>query len=132
MGLQRTNKIAAMVCAWRLSMKYTKFRALQESRVGLHERIRLPREIIAAQRGSVLWLILKESLVLVLAGVLIGVPTVFAAGKWISSLLFAVKAADPLAIALGVILMFLVGVVACYVPVLRAMRVDPMVALRYE
>jgi len=68
----------------------------------------------------------------VLVGVLIGVPTVFAAGKWISSLLFAVKAADPLAIALGVILMFLVGVVACYVPVLRALRVDPMVALRYE
>jgi ABC-type antimicrobial peptide transport system permease subunit len=43
-----------------------------------------------------------------------------------------VTAADPLAIALAALLMFLVGVVACYVPVLRAMRVDPMVALRYE
>jgi len=90
------------------------------------------RMALGAQRSNVLWLILKESLVLVLAGVVIGVPIVFAAGKWISSLLFAVKAADPLAIALAAILMFLVGVVACYVPALRGMRVDPMVALRYE
>jgi predicted permease len=90
------------------------------------------RMALGAQRKNVLWLILRESLLLVFAGVVIGVPIVFAAGKWISGLLFEVTAADPLAIALAALLMFLVGVVACYVPVLRAMRVDPMVALRYE
>jgi predicted permease len=90
------------------------------------------RVALGAQRTNVLWLILRESLLLVLVGVGIGVPIVFAAGKWISSLLFGVKPADPLAIALAAVLMFLVGMVACYVPVLRAMRVDPMVALRYE
>jgi predicted permease len=90
------------------------------------------RMALGAQRKNVLWLILRESLLLVFAGVVIGVPIVFAAGKWISSLLFGVQAADPLAIALAALLMFLVGVVACYVPVLRAMRVDPMIALRYE
>jgi predicted permease len=90
------------------------------------------RMALGAQRSNVLWLILRESVLLVLAGVLIGVPFVFAAGKWISSLLFGVKAADPLAITLAAVLMLLVGMVACYVPVLRAMRVDPMIALRYE
>jgi len=90
------------------------------------------RMALGAQRQNVLWLILRESLLLVCVGVVIGVPVVFAVGKWISSLLFGVKAADPLAIALAVVLMFLIGIVACYVPARRAMRVDPIVALRYE
>jgi len=90
------------------------------------------RIALGAQRNNVLWLILKESLLLVVVGVVIGVPIVFAAGKWISSLLFGVKAADPLALAVATLLMFVVAVVACYVPAARAMRVDPMVALRYE
>jgi ABC-type antimicrobial peptide transport system permease subunit len=90
------------------------------------------RMALGAQRQNVLWLILRESLLLVCVGVVIGVPVVFAVGKWISSLLFGVKAADPLAIALAAVLMFLVGIVACYVPARRAMRVDPIVALRYE
>ena len=59
-------------------------------------------------------------------------PVVFAAGKWISSLLFGVRPADPAALALAVALVFLVGVIACYIPARRAMRVDPMVALRHE
>jgi len=90
------------------------------------------RVALGAQRSSVLWLVLKESLLLVVIGVVIGVPIVFAAGKWISSLLFGVKPADPLALALATVLMFVVGVAACYIPAARAMRVDPMVALRYE
>ncbi|MGH9730234.1 MAG: ADOP family duplicated permease, partial [Candidatus Acidiferrales bacterium] len=90
------------------------------------------RIALGAQRSNVLWLVFKESLLLVLVGVVIGVPIVFAAGKWISSLLFGVKAGDPVALALAAVLMFLVCIVACYVPARRAMRVDPMVALRYE
>jgi ABC-type antimicrobial peptide transport system permease subunit len=90
------------------------------------------RMALGAQRKNVLWLILRESLLLVFVGVVVGGPIVFAAGKWISSLLFGVKAADPLAIALATLLMFVVGIVACYVPARRAMNVDPIVALRYE
>jgi len=90
------------------------------------------RVALGAQRSNVLWLVLKESLVLVVIGVVIGVPIVLAAGKWISSLLFGVKPADPLALALAVLLMFVVSIAACYIPAARAMRVDPMVALRYE
>ncbi len=90
------------------------------------------RMALGAQRQDVLWLVLRESLQLVCVGVVLGVPIVFAAGKWISSLLFGVKTADPPAIALGALLMFLVGMVASYVPARRAMLVEPIVALRYE
>jgi predicted permease len=90
------------------------------------------RIALGAQRGSVLWLILRESLLLVLVGVAIGLPAIFGAGRWISSLLFGVKPADPTALALATALMFAAGILACYIPARRAMRVDPMVALRYE
>jgi predicted permease len=90
------------------------------------------RMALGAQRGSVLWLIFRESLLLVLVGVAIGLPAIFGAGKWISSLLFGVTPADPTALALATALMFAAGILACYIPARRAMRVDPMVALRYE
>ncbi len=90
------------------------------------------RIALGAQRRRVLWLILRESLLLVLIGVAIGLPAIFGAGKWISSLLFGVKPADHTAVALATALMFVTGVLACYLPARRAMRVDPMVALRYE
>jgi len=90
------------------------------------------RIALGAQRQSVLWLILRESLLLVLIGVAIGLPAIFGAGKWISSLLFGVKPADPTALALATALMFAAGILACYIPARRAMRVDPIVALRYE
>jgi ABC-type antimicrobial peptide transport system permease subunit len=57
---------------------------------------------------------------------------VFAAGKWISSLLFGLQPADPVALAFAISLMFVVGVLASYIPARRAMRVDPIVALRFE
>lgn len=90
------------------------------------------RIALGAQRSGVLWLVLRQSLLLVVIGVAVGVPVVFAAGKWIASLLFGVKPADPVALALAIALMFVVGIFACYIPARRAMRVDPMVALRHE
>jgi predicted permease len=90
------------------------------------------RIALGAPRSSILWLILRESLLLVVIGAAIGVPLVFAGGKWISSLLFGLQPADPVALAFAIALMFLVGVFASYIPGRRAMKVDPMVALRYE
>ncbi|HXW92255.1 MAG TPA: ABC transporter permease [Terriglobales bacterium] len=90
------------------------------------------RITLGAQRSGILWLILRESLLLVLIGAAIGVPLVCAAGKWISSLLFGLQPADALTLASAIALMFVVGVFASYIPARRAMRVDPMVALRYE
>jgi predicted permease len=90
------------------------------------------RIALGAQRGSVLWLILRESLLLMFVGVAIGLPLILGAGKWIASLLFGVKPADPTALALATAVMFATGILACYIPARRAMRVNPIVALRYE
>jgi predicted permease len=90
------------------------------------------RMALGAQRGSVLWLISRESLLLVLVGVAIGLPAIFGAGQWISSLLFGVEPADPMTLVLATALMFAAGILACYIPVRRAMLVEPVVALRYE
>jgi ABC-type antimicrobial peptide transport system permease subunit len=90
------------------------------------------RMALGAQRSNVLWLILGESLLLVLIGVAIGLPVVFGAGRWIASLLFDVKPADVLTLAMATVLMFVVGTFACYIPARRAMQVDPMEALRDE
>jgi predicted permease len=90
------------------------------------------RIALGAQRSGILWLILRESLLLVLIGAAIGVPLVLVAGKWITSLLFGLHPADPVALAFASALMFVMGVLASYIPARRATRVDPMVALRQE
>lgn len=90
------------------------------------------RIALGARRANVLWLVLRESSMLVLLGIAIALPILFAVRKWITSLLFGVKPGDPLILALTVGFMFVVGLFACYVPARRAMLVDPMIALRYE
>ena len=90
------------------------------------------RIALGAQRSSILWLVLRESLLLVLIGAAVGVPLVLAAGKWISSLLFGLQPADPLALAFAIALMFVIGLLASYIPARRATLVDAMVALREE
>ena len=90
------------------------------------------RMALGAQRKSVLWLILRESLLLIVIGVGVGVPAIFGASQWIASLLFGVKPADVAALSLATAILFAAGTLACYFPARRAMRVEPTVALRYE
>jgi predicted permease len=90
------------------------------------------RMALGAQRKSVLWLILRESLLLIVIGVGVGVPAIFGASQWIASLLFGVKPADIAGLSLAAAILFAAGTLACYFPARRAMRVEPTVALRYE
>jgi predicted permease len=90
------------------------------------------RMALGADRGTVVWMVLRESLVLVAIGVAIGLPAVLAASKLIKSLLFGLTASDPLALGAASLLMIAVAAFAGYVPARRAARTDPMVALRYE
>jgi predicted permease len=90
------------------------------------------RMALGADRGNVVWLVLRESLLLVAIGVAIGLPAVIGVSKLIKSLLFGLTPADPLALGLASLLMFGVAALAGYLPARRAARTDPMVALRYE
>jgi len=94
------------------------------------------RVALGAQPGEVSWMILRETLVLILVGVAVGVCTALAATRLasslISGLLFGLKATDPTTTVLATLLMAAVAAFAGYLPARRASHVDPMVALRCE
>jgi len=69
---------------------------------------------------------------LTLLGVAIGLACALLATRWMASFLFTVKPADPLTFVTVVLVLAAAALMACYFPARRAMRVDPMVALRYE
>ena len=87
---------------------------------------------LGADRAQVLRMILRESALLVAAGVAVGLPVALAAARLISGQLYGLKPADPSTIAGAIFLIAAVGALAGYIPARRATKVDPMVALRYE
>jgi putative ABC transport system permease protein len=90
------------------------------------------RLALGAQTRDVLLMIVKHGSKLILFGLVIGLALAFALTRWIASLLFGVKANDPLTFAAVAVLLAIVALIACYVPALRATKVDPMEALRCE
>jgi putative ABC transport system permease protein len=90
------------------------------------------RMALGAQPQDVLRVIVGHGMRLALIGVAIGLAGAFAATQWMSSFLFDVKPTDPWTFAAVVAVLFAAAFLACYFPAQRAMRVDPMVALRYE
>ena len=90
------------------------------------------RVALGAQRGEVLWLVLKEGAKFGAIGIVLGLISAFAVTRWISSELYGVSAADPLTFASVSLVMAAVTMLACYIPARRAMSIDPLIALRFE
>jgi putative ABC transport system permease protein len=90
------------------------------------------RMALGAEPGNVRWLVVKEVGSMVIAGVLVGLPLAYGTARLSQSLLFGVDAGNPAAYVLGLVLVALVALAACYLPARRATRIDPLVALRYQ
>jgi predicted permease len=90
------------------------------------------RMALGAQRGSVLKMILQEAGILVLVGVVIGIPSAILASRLFSSMLFGLKSTDPVSMLLVIAVLLAITLLASYIPARRATKVDPMIALRYE
>jgi putative ABC transport system permease protein len=90
------------------------------------------RMAIGAQRSDVMKLIVRQAMILALAGVVIGLLASWALTRLIKSLLFNVSVTDPLTFAVIAVLMILIALLACLIPARRATKVDPLIALRYE
>ncbi len=90
------------------------------------------RMALGAARKNVLQLVLRESMIMVIAGVVIGVPVAMASARLVESRLFGLKPIDPVTITVACVVLLSVALVAAIIPALRASRIDPIRALRYE
>jgi ABC-type antimicrobial peptide transport system permease subunit len=87
---------------------------------------------LGAQRRQVLWMIMRESLLISCIGTAVGLPLALACVRFLGSMLYQLSPFDPLSFALAIFCIALVASGAAFLPAWHASRVDPMVALRYE
>jgi predicted permease len=90
------------------------------------------RLALGAQRSSAIWLVLRDALTMISAGVAIGVPLVLALGRLVESQLYDVKPSDPAAITIAILILASASTAAAWIPAQRASGVDPTEALRAE
>jgi predicted permease len=90
------------------------------------------RIALGAAPRDVFGLVLRQGAILAVSGIVIGLAASFALTRALSSTLFGVSATDPLTFTSVAVLLLLVALLACYIPARRAMRTDPLVALRYQ
>ena len=90
------------------------------------------RMALGAAPGNVLGLIMKNGLVLVIAGIVIGIGAAFALTRFLTTLLFGVTPTDGVTFIVVSLIFFVIAMIASLIPALRATKVDPLIALRYE
>ena len=90
------------------------------------------RMALGAQARDVRWLVLREALLLLGAGVVVGLPLIVGVTRLAAALLYGLTPTDPVSLGLAVVLLSTVTLLAGYVPARRATRLDPLAALRHE
>ena len=90
------------------------------------------RMAMGAQKRDVLLPVLRQGIVMIVVGLVIGTAGALALTRLVGSLLYGVTAMDPLSFATALLVLTMVGLLACYFPARRALRIDPVVALRSE
>ena len=90
------------------------------------------RLALGAEPSEVVWIVMKEVLILAAVGFAVGVPTAFALGRFVSSQLYGIQPYDPLIGVVTIAFLIVVSVAAGLIPARRASRIDPLLALRYE
>ena len=90
------------------------------------------RMALGAPRSRVVWMVLREVILLAVVGLAISVPAALAASKLVESFLFGMKPNDPLALAGSAVILVIAAILAGYLPARHASRIDPMMALRHE
>jgi predicted permease len=90
------------------------------------------RMALGAGRAQVGGQVMREIAVLVIAGIVIGLPVALGASRLVGNLLYGLSGTDPASFASAVVILVVAGMIAAYLPARKASRIDPMVALRYE
>jgi len=90
------------------------------------------RMALGAQRAMVVGMVLRESMLMIVIGIALGVAGALAGGRFVESILFGLSTTDVWTISAVIVVTALVSLAAGYLPARRASRIDPMVALRYE
>jgi ABC-type antimicrobial peptide transport system permease subunit len=90
------------------------------------------RMALGAERRNILWIVMKEVLLLTAVGLLVGIPSSLALGRFVQNLLFEMKASDPLVLAVAAAAIVAISLAAGYLPARRATAIDPVHALHYD
>src|SRR5207248_1322029 len=90
------------------------------------------RMALGARAGNVVWLVMREVLILIVSGIALGLPAAYALTKLVQAQLYGIGPTDPRSIATAVVLLALVTAAAGYLPARRATLFDPLRILRYE
>ena len=90
------------------------------------------RLALGAQPGLVIWLVMREVLLLLVIGLAVGIPSAILLGRYVSSVLYGIQPNDPWMAGSTIVLLSLVSAAAGLIPAHRASRIDPILALRYE